>query len=64
MNPNNAVAFGRYYEDFAAGAVYRHSVRKTITESDNNLFCLLVMAWSVVNPRLRMNPREKNIYSG
>lgn len=43
MNPNQAVPFGRYYEDFAVGAVYKHSVRKTITESDNNIFCLLTM---------------------
>ena len=43
MDPNQAIPFGRYYEDFAVGAVYQHSVRKTITESDNNLFCLLTM---------------------
>lgn len=40
---NESIPFGRYYEDFAEGAVYKHSVRKTITESDNNLFCLLTM---------------------
>lgn len=43
MDKNKAVEFGRYLEDFAQGAVYHHSVRKTITESDNNLFCLLTM---------------------
>ena len=43
MNPNNEIPFGRYFEDFGVGAIYNHSVRKTITESDNNLFCLLTM---------------------
>lgn len=35
--------FGRYYEDFKVGEPIYHDVRKTITESDNNLFCLLTM---------------------
>lgn len=35
--------FGRYFEDFKIGDIYHHSIRKTITESDNNLFCLLTM---------------------
>ena len=43
MNARKAVSFGRYFEEFAEGAVYQHAVRKTITESDNNLFCLLTM---------------------
>jgi len=43
MNPSNAIPFGRCLEDFETGAIYHHSVRKTITESDNNLFCLLTM---------------------
>lgn len=43
MNQNKEIPFGRYYEEFAVGAVYHHSVRKTITESDNNLFSLLTM---------------------
>jgi acyl dehydratase len=34
-------AFGRYLEDFQVGDVFRHWPAKTITESDNNLFCLL-----------------------
>ncbi len=33
--------FGRYFEDFAVGDVFSHSPSKTVTESDNNLFCLL-----------------------
>lgn len=35
--------YGRYYEDFVEGATIKHSLSKTITESDNNLFCLLTM---------------------
>ena len=35
--------FGRYLEDFNVGDVYNHWPGKTITESDNNLFCLLTM---------------------
>ena len=43
MDKQSAHPFGRFLEDFEVGAVYRHSVSKTITESDNNLFCLLTM---------------------
>ena len=35
--------YGRHFEDFNVGDVYRHEISKTITESDNNLFCLLTM---------------------
>ena len=35
--------FGRYYHDFNVGDLHKHPVSKTITESDNNLFCLLTM---------------------
>lgn len=35
--------FGRYFDDFKVGDVYKHSPGKTIFESDNNLFCLLTM---------------------
>lgn len=35
--------FGRYLEDFKIGDIYEHFPRKTITESDNNLFTLLTM---------------------
>lgn len=36
-------SFGAWFEDFAVGAVIRHPLSKTITESDNNLFSLLTM---------------------
>ena len=35
--------FGRYYEEFEVGAVYKHWPGKTITEYDDHLFCLLTM---------------------
>jgi acyl dehydratase len=35
--------FGRYFEEFEIGAVYRHWPGKTITESDDHLFCLVTM---------------------
>jgi acyl dehydratase len=35
--------FGRFYNDFNVGDVYKHWPGKTITESDNNLFCLITM---------------------
>lgn len=40
---NKAFQFGRYYEDFKVGDIYKHYPGKTITESDNNLFSLLTM---------------------
>ena len=40
---SSAYGFGRYFEEFEIGAVMEHEPGKTITESDNNLFCLLTM---------------------
>src|SRR3569833_3380264 len=37
------VQFGRYYEEFEVGAVYKHWPGKTVTEYDDHLFCLLTM---------------------
>ena len=42
MNINQG-GFGRFFEDFEIGKIYRHLPGKTVTESDNNLFCLLTM---------------------
>lgn len=41
MSVNGKEQFGRYLEEFHVGDVYKHWPGKTITESDNNLFCLL-----------------------
>ena len=35
--------FGRSYEEFEVGAVYKHWPGKTVTEYDDHLFCLLTM---------------------
>jgi acyl dehydratase len=35
--------FGRNYEDFEIGDVYRHWPGKTITEYDDHLFCMITM---------------------
>jgi acyl dehydratase len=35
--------FGRYFEDFHEGDVYRHWPGKTITEYDDHLFCMITM---------------------
>ena len=35
--------FGRYFEDFVVGDVYKHWPGKTITEYDDHLFCLITM---------------------
>jgi acyl dehydratase len=36
-------SYTRTLGDFSAGDVIAHATRKTVTESDNNLFCLLTM---------------------
>ena len=35
--------FGRYFDDFEVGDVYKHWPGKTITEYDDHLFCLITM---------------------
>ena len=35
--------FGRVYEEFEVGDIYKHWPGKTINEHDNDLFCLLTM---------------------
>jgi acyl dehydratase len=35
--------FGRYFEEFEVGAVYKHWPGKTVTEADDMLFCALTM---------------------
>jgi len=40
---NGRDKFGRYYEDFEPGDVYKHWPGHTITESEDHLFCALTM---------------------
>ena len=35
--------FGRHFEDFEVGDVYRHWPGKTITEADDHLYCMITM---------------------
>src|ERR1700747_1522344 len=35
--------FGRYFEEFEVGDVYRHWPGKTVTEADHHLFCMITM---------------------
>ena len=37
------MSFGRYYEDFEVGAIYRHWPGRTIADYDNTWFALLSM---------------------
>lgn len=41
--------FGGYLEDYAVGDEFRHWPGKTITESENHLFCLLTLANSPIH---------------
>ena len=40
---SGAHRYGRYLKEFEVGAVYKHWPAKTVTESDNHLFCLITM---------------------
>jgi acyl dehydratase len=40
---SGAHAYGRYLEEFEVGATYKHWPAKTVTESDDHLFCLITM---------------------
>jgi acyl dehydratase len=40
---SGARPYGRYLEEFEVGAVYKHWPAKTVTESEDHLFCLLTM---------------------
>ncbi|MBA2280527.1 MAG: MaoC family dehydratase [Acidimicrobiia bacterium] len=35
--------FGRHFEDFEVGDIYKHWPGKTITEADDHLFCMITM---------------------
>jgi acyl dehydratase len=37
------MTFGRYFEDFEVGENIKHYPRRTVTEADNLLFCMLTM---------------------
>jgi acyl dehydratase len=41
--------FGRWFEEFVVGDVYRHWPGRTITAAEDHLFCMLTMAASPVH---------------
>ncbi len=43
MNSDGRESYGKFYEEFTIGDVYKHWPGKTINTYDNNLFCLLTM---------------------
>ena len=53
-----AAGIGNYFEDFEVGATIKHSLSKTIFESDNNLFSLLTMNYHPVHTNI--DYAEKN----
>lgn len=48
----NQSVLGLYYEDFVIGETIKHSLSKTIFESDNNFFSLLTMNHHPVHTNL------------
>ncbi|QTX31895.1 MaoC family dehydratase [Aminithiophilus ramosus] len=40
---NSPDFFGKYLEEYSIGQIFKHWPGKTVTEGDNNLFCLLTM---------------------
>ena len=60
--------FGRALEDFVVGDVYRHWPGKTITESEDHLYCLLTLAGSPLhidsNYAKNEMPEGKNLVVG
>jgi acyl dehydratase len=50
--------FGRWFEEFAVGDVYRHWPGRTITEAEDHLFCMLTMAASPLHIDAHYAERE------
>ncbi|HUZ10748.1 MAG TPA: MaoC family dehydratase [Acidimicrobiales bacterium] len=60
--------FGRYWEDFVVGDVYRHWPGKTITEADDHLFCMITMNHHPLHTNVwfaeHESPQGKNVVVG
>ncbi len=60
--------FGRYYEDFEPGDIYKHWPGKTITEYDDHLFCMITMNHHPVHTNAwfaeHESPHGKNLVVG
>lgn len=50
--------FGRWFEEFVVGDVYKHWPGRTITEAEDHLFCMLTMAASPVHVDAEYARRE------
>lgn len=57
MTPAN---IGNYYEDFREGEVIKHSLSKTIFESDNNLFSLLTMNYHPIHTNIDYASKQQH----
>jgi acyl dehydratase len=59
--------FGRHYEDFEPGDIYRHWPGKTITEYDNHLFSMITMNHHPLHTNdwyAAQTPQGKNVVVG
>lgn len=43
MRKDTSGSFGRSFEDFTVGDIYKHWPGKSVTSADNHMFCLLTM---------------------
>ena len=50
--------FGRWFDEFVVGDVYRHWPGRTITEAEDHLFCMLTMAASPLHIDAHYAERE------
>lgn len=41
---------GLYFEEFEVGRVFKHAITRTITETDNLIFCALTSSSPCANP--------------
>lgn len=58
MDSHSGLEFGHYFDFFHKGQVLRHALGKTVTESDNNLFCLLTMNHHPVHLNLQYAQKQ------
>ena len=53
-------SYGRFYDDFEKGMIFKHWPGKTITQSDNHNFCLLTMNNSPLHLDVEYMKNHKN----
>ena len=57
-------SYGRFYDDFEKGMIFKHWPGKTITQSDNHNFCLLTMNNSPLHLDVEYMKNHKPIVVG